>query len=1160
MSGARLVNAAERERIETLNRALVDAWGTGGSEENTPAALRTYLRTRSELSSTYRMLEIANHRVFRTATGLVVPYDVHGLLIVFELGPDTGRILLERRFPHGTIFTDESLARLCGFSGEAIDLDRRIYQLDASDMDAVAVHRLRDLAAVLERINHSGSRHEVVYLLRFLVARLCTSAYRSLAGAKNLQPEIFRVRRELLRFLQGPFASRLGLPTRVLVRHISSLVSQPRLIERVWQDTIDLCEVHVRGSSIATEIRRSTHHSLGWRTLDLARAYLEWLQMGEAQFPDPEHMVPTAADREARKQPVVIELTARIVTVLEQLLGGAQLARRLQEWRDGYAGDLQRCDSDRTLEQEVALLEPDEGGGFNPWSWQQHLRVISRMVDEKPWQGEAKTAFREALGELQDSLVNKREIDAGSAARSLQDAASKFLRETRSLHQDSLFAELDQLLDLLKSGSHMQVFRHCSQMRHELDAFPGHGAFEAQSLSLYQLDCLLEEIGYYALRHLAEGYASEGMDLPQCLTVVRLCAENLVLDGLFSRDLWDLAELLADPGCTHTDLLDVLEQLQRNYHRLVRRVSEAYEVMAGHLGYGEDEMRAVLGNFFRGMHDLNNLAHFSDAARAYLAALPEDHEAPPALCSAPDPWGIVHLSHDEEIVRLVEVEHNPVLRDYYGGKGSGLIYLSWLGIPTRDAFILPTEISRQGLHQSEPERLEEEVLRHLAVLEQDIARDDGTTVCFGDPAKPLLLAVRGGSVFSMPGMLETVVFVGMTDAVAEALAEKNPWFAWDACRRFLVSYAAAVWRLDLESLDLVDRAKAEYGVALKIDLSGHAMKEVVERTRNAIREAGFAKELEALSTDAGFQLHTAIHAVCDSWTGDRARRYREVKHISERWNTAVIVQQMACGNYANPDGVATDETRISLTGVIPRTHMQPTGFRAFAGDIKFGASGDDLVGGLTEAASFEPVQRLQTLAPMLERRIRHINSRIRRFMGSDAEIEFTVERGVLSILQTRGAETEHLFEPRTFDEPGEACGRGIGVTGGAFRGLVAFSEEDVHRFRDSVETHGSEADGILLVLENPVPDEIPLILSVDGLLAAHGGSTAHAAVAVNGIDNKPFSAVLGVPQLKVLPGEAVIMDADKQPVRKFRAGDVVSIHGQTGEVFVGSRPILDQDA
>ena len=192
---------------------------------------------------------------------------------------------------------------------------------------------------------------------------------------------------------------------------------------------------------------------------------------------------------------------------------------------------------------------------------------------------------------------------------------------------------------------------------------------------------------------------------------------------------------------------------------------------------------------------------------------------------------------------------------------------------------------------------------------------------------------------------------------------------------------------------------------------------------------------------------------------------------------------------------------------------------------------------------------------MLERWINHINTRIRRFMGTDAEIEFTVERGVLSVLQSRSAENEHWFAPRTFRDPGEACGRGIGVTGGAFRGLAAFSEDEALRLRERLDPESEEVDGILLVLENPVPDEIPLILSVDGLLASRGGSTAHAAVAVNGIDDKPFSAVLGVSQLKVRDGYAEMLGPDGEPRCTIRPGDVVSIHGQTGEVFTGSRPL-----
>jgi hypothetical protein len=1146
------MNQADLLKIAPLNQALLAAWGPGGNREAHNPALRAYLQARSDLSQSYRMFEIANHRIFRTPTGLLVPYDAHGLLIVFHLEPGTSRLVFERKFAHGTVFTDRSIAKLAGISGEAVDLQQEIYHLEAREMEAVQVHRLRDLAQVLERVNLSGSRHEVVYLLRFVVARLCTSAYRSLAGAKNLQPEIHRVRKALLAFLEGPFANRLRLPTRVLVRHISGLVTRPRLIERVWQDTIDLCEVHVRNSSIANEIRRSTHHSLGWHTLDLARAYAAWLKTGEADFPDPEHMVPAESDEAARHRPDIAKLAARIVGDLEQLLGGAQIAQRLNEWRASYAEDMLRCDSGRTLQEEAALLLEKGGDAGNRWTWLQHLRIIDRAVRTNDWQDDAKAPMADFLDGFAAPLPGEEGFCPLEARATLQDALGTFLRDVRAHHQDRLFVQLDRLEAMLDAGEHLAVFEHCSQVRHRLRDLTAGYAFEAQHLLLYQLDCLLEEAGYYSLRHVAHDYTETGMDLPQCLGIVQRCSMNLVLDGLFSRELWDLSLLLVDPSCTDRARLDVLEHLQRNYHRLVRRVSEAYEVMSDHLGYGEDEMRGVLGNFFRSMHDLNNLAHFSDAARAHISACPGTEKHVPVEY---DPWRFQHLSHADEIVSRVESYEEGCLRDVYGGKGSGLIYLSYLGVPTRDAFIIPTEVARRGLHRAQKDRLEDEVRQHLAVLEADISRDDGKPVRLGDPAAPLLLAVRGGSVFSMPGQLETIVFVGMTWDVAESLARDDEWFAWDAFRRFLASYAAAVWGIDLEELDLVDRTKEKFGVAQKIDLPGDAMREIVERSRDAICEAGHGPEIDALLNDARLQLHTAVQAVCDSWEGVRARRYREVKHLSDRWSTAVIVQQMAAGNHSNPQDIRRDETKISLTGVIPRTRMQPTGFRSFTGDIKFGASGDDLVGGLTEADSFEPVQHLHDLAPMLERWINHINSRIRRFMGTDAEIEFTVEQGVLSVLQTRSAETEHIFEPRTFRDPGEACGRGIGVMGGAFRGLAAFSEADAERLRASLEPGSGDIDGVLLVLENPVPDEIPLILSVDGLLASRGGSTAHAAVAVNGIDHKPFSAVLGVSHLKVSGDSAQVIGPDGQARCTIHAGDVVSIHGQTGEVFVGTRKI-----
>ena len=139
------------EHIKPLNRALLAAWGPGGDPNRHHPALRAYLRARSALAPSYRMFEIANHRVFRTGDGLLVPYDAHGLLIVFLLGPGGQKVIYEKKFPHGTVFTDRWLFELAGVKGKAVDLQLRIYHLDAGDMDAVQVHRLRLLRSRLQR-------------------------------------------------------------------------------------------------------------------------------------------------------------------------------------------------------------------------------------------------------------------------------------------------------------------------------------------------------------------------------------------------------------------------------------------------------------------------------------------------------------------------------------------------------------------------------------------------------------------------------------------------------------------------------------------------------------------------------------------------------------------------------------------------------------------------------------------------------------------------------------------------------------------------------------------------------------------------------------------------------------------------------------------------
>lgn len=1152
----------EHEFITSLNRALVDAYLTPGTEEEHQqeykTTLRRYLKTMSFLGRRYRMFEIANHRIFRLKDSLIVPYDAHGRLSIYHLHEGSENLIKQLRLPHGTLVTDAVIAELAGLEGEVIDLEREIYHLHLDDMPTIQVARLRDLAGLLRRLNNCGSRHEAVYVLRFLVARLCSSSYRGMPSAKNLKPEIARVRQELAEFMNGPFAERLRLPTSILVRSISGLVSQPKLIDEVWQDTIDLAEVHVRGSTITNEIRRSTHHAMGKHTLKLARAYLQWLQTGEADFPDPEREVPGPSDEAARSQDGVAELVKRIVSNLEQLLGSSQIARRLAEWRDNYANELVRCESTNSLEDELESLVTKGIQANNQWVYQHRLRSFASKLRDGTWSAEAHEPFEASLKVLQESLPESENFDAEKVEEESRAAVNIFCKRIRHDHQDSLFAELDVLLDLYKGNVQFEAFKRSCSLRRELETLVGNGVFNTQRYLLHQLDCILEELGFFALRHVASDYLEHGVALEQCLSIVHLCAGNLDRDGLFSRELWDLSAMLVNPARRPSELLDVLEQIQRNYHRLVHRVSNAYEVMAEHLGYGADEMRAVLANFQRTMHDLNSLVHFSDLARAYLSESGRVSLPTQTGNTGGDPWDFVHLSHSSDIKRRVENRQAPSLQARYGGKGSGLIYIAYLGIPTRDGFIIPSVLARLELHKSEKQRFEGEVMQHLRLLENDIERNDGTRLRLGDPEAPLLLAVRGGSVFSMPGMLATMVFIGMTEAIAEALAIDDEWYAWDAYRRFLVSFSAAVWGLDLEALDLVEKTKRRHAVVLKTDLSGIAMREVVEASKDAIREAGHADKLELILTDAEFQLQTALRAVHASWDSDRARQYRDIKHLSEGWHTAAIVQHMASGNRTNRQELkpGISEMGISLTGVIPNTRMQATGFREFTGDVKFSACGDDLVGGTTAAKSFEPVQRLHSLAPMLERKLNHVSARLRRFLGSDAEIEFTVDRGVLSVLQARSAQMDLQYSPRTFKDPGKPSGRGIGISGGAFRGMVAFNEDDVKRLAADLDKQADDVDGVLLVLENPVPDEIPLILSVDGLLAARGGSTSHAAVCVHGVDDKPYSAVLGAPELRVSADKATLMGATGEVEHTVHVGDILSIHGQTGEVFVGSRQIL----
>jgi len=274
------------------------------------------------------------------------------------------------------------------------------------------------------------------------------------------------------------------------------------------------------------------------------------------------------------------------------------------------------------------------------------------------------------------------------------------------------------------------------------------------------------------------------------------------------------------------------------------------------------------------------------------------------------------------------------------------------------------------------------------------------------------------------------------------------------------------------------------------------------------------------------------------------------------------VQEMASGNRTNPEVcIGMDETGASLTGVIPHTQLTDRGVRTFVGETKFSAAGDDLVGGVTKSSSLLKIGELKPLMPMLYRRLRHTVAKLRRFQGTDQEIEFTVERGILSVLQSRSAEISVDQEARTFVDPGEPVTRGIGIRGGGFRGLVAFDEEDWKELSAIDFETREDVDGVLMVIENPTPDDIPLILQANALLTVKGGSSSHAAVAIHGIQKKRYSAVMSAVGLQVNTKirQATFRDDKREARYRIKKGDIISIHGTTGEIFVGTRKLEESN-
>ena len=517
-----------------------------------------------------------------------------------------------------------------------------------------------------------------------------------------------------------------------------------------------------------------------------------------------------------------------------------------------------------------------------------------------------------------------------------------------------------------------------------------------------------------------------------------------------------------------------------------------------------------------------------------------------------------------------KAEGSVAMKNLLGGKGANLADMCALGLPVPPGFTITTEVcvAYYAAQKNFPAALQQQIEDGIRAIEHSVGKK------FGDASNPLLVSVRSGARASMPGMMDTILNLGLNDATVEGLAKKtgNPRFAYDSYRRFIQMYGDVVLDVDHHVFeDLLDLMKNDRGVSQDTDLTAGDLEELVAQYKDRV-----AQELGApFPQDVREQLTGAIRAVFDSWMNPRAVTYRHLHDIPAAWGTAVNVQSMVFGNMGED----------SATGVA-FTRNPSTGAKMFYGEFLVNAQGEDVVAGirtpqpLTIAGKAEggDLPSMEEVMPDVFAELVKIYQKLEAHYRDMQDIEFTVENRKLWMLQTRNGKRtaraglkiavdmvgEKLItkeeallriDPASLDQllhpaldpkaKKQVIARGLPASPGAASGRVVFTAEDA-------EHRAAINEKVILVRMETSPEDIHGMHAAKGILTARGGMTSHAAVVARGMGKCCVSGA----------GELRINYARKEFVASgltIREGDVITLNGSTGEVMLGEVPTIEPD-
>jgi len=504
-------------------------------------------------------------------------------------------------------------------------------------------------------------------------------------------------------------------------------------------------------------------------------------------------------------------------------------------------------------------------------------------------------------------------------------------------------------------------------------------------------------------------------------------------------------------------------------------------------------------------------------------------------------------------------EGNSKMKDLLGGKGANLAEMTGIGLPVPQGFTITTEACNYySEHNALPEGLVEEYMTALKAIEAETGKK------FGDSENPLLVSVRSGAKFSMPGMMDTVLNLGLNETTLKAIVKltDNERFAYDAYRRFIAMFSNIVLGIELKHFEhILHGVKEKNNVKLDTDLTTDNLKEVVKLYKEYLKNV---HNIE-FETDPHKQLKLAIEAVFQSWNNPRAKTYRRLTKISDSLGTAVNIQSMVFGNMG----------KGSATGVA-FTRNPSTGENKLYGEYLENAQGEDVVAGIRTP---NPIAEMEKDFPEVFKQFSETATRLENHYRDMQDLEFTIERGHLYMLQTRNGKrtapaaikiavemvSEGLIskeeallrieDPSTLDQllhkqidgsiKVNVIAKGLPASPGAAAGMAIFDA-------DRAEELGKEGKRVILVRQETSPDDIHGIVEAQGVLTSRGGMTSHAAVVTRGM-GKP--CVAGCESVKV--------DVDKKVLTynggTIKEGDFFTINGSTGEIILGDVPMKEAE-